>query len=251
LKSAAALAISQHHDNDSQPLLPVVIEGEQHVTIVVSKKRELNGLDYIVISRGTAEDRPPDIRIPGDKYQHIHFIGLKDCRVFVMTKLVRAYFCNCEDAAVSIRKPLIGGLEFYKCRNLNLSVRLEGEESIPLTRIENCQTFHIYQAVRELMYVVKLSIDVTGNIIEAASGQRLANYDLGKLFWDSQEQILVCLSAEDGFNAVPVQYALNDIAHHLIAQPLRQDDEKVEDVRSIFGTTPPAHGTYLPHVFRK
>jgi len=256
LQHAAQLAAAEHKSRDSQPLLPIVIENESHTTIMVSQKIEGNGLEYLIISRGS---EGPDIRIPNDRFQHLHFINLVECRVFVMTKLVRVYFYDCKNCQVSIRAPLIGSLEYYKCQNINLNTRVpENPEDphaciIPLTKIEHCDTVHIFQSNSELMYVVKLSTNIKGTIINAATGERIAEYPVGgKLFWDEQEQTIICLSVSSGFASVPLRYALNDIQHHMMVQPLEESvemDDGEDDLPSIFGTTPPSRNSMIPALF--
>lgn len=255
LKGAARLAIEEHKENNSQPLLPIIIENDREATITVSLVD-----DYLVISRGI--DRG-DISIPNDRFQHIHFLNLVDCRVFVSAKLVRVYFYNCDNCQVSMRSPLIKGLEFYKCNNINLSTRVPepdtiGEpivSAIPMTEIESCQTFHIYQSNTELMYLIKTCGNIKGVIVDRLTGHRYSEHQLGKLFWDEQERILVCLSKTLGFISVPVKYALNDLAQHMMVDPLDSsdtfdfdnDDQSLVD---IFGSTPPTRG-FLSGGFRR
>jgi hypothetical protein len=197
------------------------------------------GITYFIIYRNADSTHAPMIKVPRDKFRSVYFGDLYDCRVFVLSKLIRVFFRECNSCQISLRQPIVGMAEFYKCRDTNINIRIpnleEFEENppIPLTRIEDCRNFHIYQSVDDLVYVVKLCEKVTGTIIDPSTGKREATYNLGKLFWNEEEQNLICLSRTDGFGTVPMTYNLNNIDQIVFIDPLNDPSEDI-----IFGTTP-------------
>jgi hypothetical protein len=222
---------------------PTVLEiiGEKGTSIVVKDTYDAaNGITYFVIYRNADDTNAPMIKVPQDKFRSVYFGDLFDCRVFVMTKLVRVFFRECNSCQIPLRQPIVGMAEFYKCKDTNINIRIpvcneiDDNPPIPLTRIEDCSNFHIFQSNDDLVYVIKLCESVTGTIICPDSKQREATYNLGKLFWNSEEQNLVCLSRTDGFGMVPMTYNLNNIDQIIFVDPQKESQEDV----ALFGTTP-------------
>nr|QBK86187.1 MAG: hypothetical protein LCMAC101_07820 [Marseillevirus LCMAC101] len=221
---------------------PTVIEiiGEKGTSIVVKDLYDsAAGITYFVIYRNADNTHSPMIKVPQDKFRSVYFEDLYDCRVFVMTKLVRVFFRECNSCQISLRQPIVGMAEFYKCKDTNINIRIPVDDDsdnppIPLTRIEDCRDFHIFQSNNDLVYVVKLCESVTGTIICPYSKKREATYNLGKLFWNVEEQNLVCLSRKDGFGIVPMTYNLNNIDQIIFMDPQKES----KDDMAIFGTTP-------------
>ncbi len=267
----AALRLKKEMEYVEPPRPVIEIKGETGQCIVVKELEDPAGSKtYLVIYRNSDSTGDFLYKVEKSLFRHVQFTSLSDCRVFVLAKMVRVFFMRCEGCQFSIRSPLIGPLEFYKCKNSHLSIRIPealfcsaasqrdcGAESqscgaasqrdcvhpIPLVMVEDCPQFNIYQSNRELVYVIKLCESVTGNIIDPKTKERKATYRLGKIFWGEQERTLVLLSRSQGFASVPDTYALNNMAHHLMIRPLGLEDSdsdpeiKVED---LFGTTPPA-----------
>jgi hypothetical protein len=199
----------------------------------------------LVIFRNTDSEDNPLFKIDTDKFHHVQFSSLEDCRVFVLTKTVRVFFMRCTNCQVSVRKPLLGALEFFKCKNLQLNIRIPEtpeitESLIPVVSIEDCNKVDIYQSNKELFYVIKLCIDITGNIVDSVTKQRYSKYNLGKLFWGEQEQSCVLLSRTNGFQMTTHEYKLENIEHNLMIQQLNSENDNSEfQIAEIFGTTPP------------
>lgn len=220
---------------------PTVLEiiGEKGTSIVVKDSYDaVNGITYFVIYRNADDKNAPMIKVPQDKFRSVYFEDLYDCRVFVMTKLVRVFFRGCNSCQISLRQPVVGMAEFYKCRGTNINIRIPTNEiddnpPIPLTRIEDCRDFHIFQSNDDLVYVIKLCENVTGTIICAETKKRESTYNLGKLFWNVEEQNLVCLSRKDGFGTVKLEYNLNNISQIIFMDPQEENDDM-----TVFGTTP-------------
>ena len=238
---------------------PVIeIKGHKNQCIVV-KELEIssdgysNNLRKLVIYRNTDSEDSPLFEIDTDKFHHVQFSSLEDCRVFILTKTVRIFFMRCNNCQVSVRRPLISALEFFKCKNLQLSIRINSENTpIPLVLIEDCSKVDIYQSNEELVYIIKVCVDITGNIIDPTTKERLSKYNLGKIFWGEQERSFVLLSRTQGFATVSDTYQLNSLEHNLMIRQLNSENEDSEDqITDLFGTTPPIAKESFMKNFRK
>ncbi len=235
----AALRLKKQMETVEPPHPVIEIKGETGCCIVVKEQG-----NFLVIFKNS--DKTPMYMVGKPVFHHIQFTSLTDCRIFVLIKMVRVFFFKCTGCQFSIRAPLIGALEFFKCSSSNVNIRIECNESerpIPLVMVEECKNFGIYQSNQELVYVVTLCVDITGNIIDPKTKERKATYKLGKIFWGEQERMLVLLSSTQGFASVANVYALNNIDHHLLVKPLESSDSDSDSEGDsgvdIFGTTPP------------
>ena len=239
LKIASIVAKYEMSRQASPPTVLEII-GEKGTAIVVKDCYDsTTGMIYLIIYRNADDTHAPMVKVPQNKFRSVYFENLHDCRVFVMTKLVRVFFRECNSCQISLRQPIVGMAEFYKCKDTNVNIRIPSNNEIdenppiPLTRIEDCHNFHIYQSVNDLVYIVKLCERVTGTIIDPNTGERENTYDLGKLFWHNTEQNLVCLSRDDGFGTVPMTYNLNNIDQIIFMDPQKENGDL-----AVFGTTP-------------
>ncbi len=236
----AAIRLKKQMETVEPPHPVIEIKGETGCCITVKERG-----NFLVIYKNS--DDVPLYMVGKPVFHHIQFTSLTDCRIFILIKMVRVFFFKCTGCQFSIRAPLIGALEFYKCKSSNVNIRIEctdpSERPIPLVMVEECRNFGIYQSNQELVYVVTLCVDITGNIIDPKTKERKATYKLGKIFWGEQERMLVLLSSTQGFASVANVYALNNIDHHLLVKPLGSDSDLEEDSEGgsvdIFGTTPP------------
>lgn len=260
LETAAQLAANALAHRISDVPETIVISKEKHCSILIDERLdESTGITYFVVYC----DAVLRIKVPKEKFRYVYFEDLLDCRVFIKCKLLRIMFKNVSNSQISLRAPVIGIVEFYRCNSSNLSIRIpvlinDGNPPIPVTTIEDCREFNIFQSVDTLVYLVKLCNDVSGTIVDYSSGARIIRYDLGKLFWELQERTLVCLSRSEGFAAVPMQYALNDLEHHVIIRSREEEQEMeidemetVADVNTLFGTTPPVGDAWKGYLMNK
>ena len=230
--------------SELEPPHPIIEIAKKKGKCIVVKEIYENSKRYLIIYHNADSKDVPMFKESTNKFRHVQFSFLEDCRIFILSKMVRVFFMRCKGCQISIRTPLIESLEFFECKNSSLNVRIpEGEISriqIPLVLIENCPNFDIYQSNRELVYIIKLSDRVTGNIIDPKTKERLSQYNLGKTIWDEQERRFVLFSRDQGFSAVPDRYSLHSLSHHLMIKPLNSVDSlDPTDVKSLFGTTPP------------
>lgn len=255
LKAAAEFAARESSSQGSTSLA-VFISDLSECSIVVdeisSLKSSLNR-DYFIIYKTYKGDPVPLFKAPVGKYRYVYFKNLNNCRIFVKTKLLKVFFHNCTNTQISLRKPVIGAVEFFRCKSVNLSIRIDDEDPIPLTRLEECKDFHILQSVDCLEYIVKSSVDVSGTIVDRVTGQRGTRYELGKIFWDDQEQTLICLSRRKGFAAASYVYALNELSQHIIALPPGPSDMLPNSPvpESVFGTTPPMGDMWMTYLAQR
>ena len=242
LQFQSAIEVLKKSMKDKEITPPIIIEGYRDCTFVI-KDYIQDGKPYFLIYRNLNSNDSPLIKIPKDRFYHVHFININDCRIFVMTKLIRAYFYRCNNTQISIREPIIGMIELFQSKNRNLHIRIQetlnGESPIPLTRIEECETISLYQSNTDIIYLVKLSNNIKGIIVDYLTKERMAQYDMGKLLWDSSEQHFICLSKINGFAMVPYNYVLNDIQHHIITKNIDEtDDMDIDEDMMCLGTTP-------------
>lgn len=245
LKEAANVAI---RELESIRAIPSTIEilNQKNTSIVIDEISDSRdpSKKYIVVYGGGQSSAEPLFRDEVGKLRYVYLRNLSDCRVFVKCKLLRIMFHECNKCQVSLRAPVVGMADFFHCKLTNINIRIP-DGDIPVTRIESCKDLHIFQSNECLVYLIYMSIDVSGTIIEHSSGARQSNYELGKLFWEDQCQTFICLSRSEGFAAAPMEYVLNDLVHHIIVRP---PENKVtvgvsHSREELFGTTPPVNNS--------
>lgn len=225
---------------DSQPTIELIEETE--TTLVVNEMVTPSGKEYFVIYRSATNT--PLIKVPKGSYRYVYFGHLKKCRVFVRCKLLRVMFDRCEECTISIRTPIIGLVEVYKSSLINITFRIPNSlcsSPVPLVVIEGCKDIQLYQSLEELIYLMKESVGVIGYIVDELSGQRLQNYEMGKLFWDPQEQVFITLSKEKGFTITPYELSLTEISHTF----MMNNPVSIDTSDDIFGSTPPIGRDWL------
>jgi len=262
LEEAVQRLKQELEEEEFEPPHPVIEIKKQRNQCIVVKEVESDKLKKLVIYRNADSEDDPLFEIDTNKFHHVQFSSLEDCRVFVLTKTVRVFFMRCNNCQVSVRRPLISALEFFKCKNLQLSIRIDTEDTpIPLVLIEDCSKVDIYQSNKELFYVIKTCVDITGNIIDPITKERISKYNLGKIFWGEQERSLVLLSRTQGFASVSDTYQLNSLEHNLMIRQMNSEEDvssrdfeenSEEFSANLFGTTPPvAKESYMKNFIRK
>lgn len=210
----------------------IEITNETGVSIVIGDTIDPSGKEYMVIYRGNdTKHHTPFIKLPKDKFVYVYFGGMNGCRVFIKSKLLRVMFDRCDECQISVRTPIIGVVDFYKCKNATISFRIADsllDAPFPLVTIEDCSNIQFFQSVESVLFAVKMSVDIYGTITDTNTGQRLAQYDLGKIMWDSNEQNFVTLSRTNGFASVSSDYSLHQISHTLF----------IDSSPDLLGTTP-------------
>lgn len=232
---------------DSVPTVEIM--SEKGTSLVIDEALTPSGKEYFVIYRHQDSKNTPLIKIRKDRFRYVYLSDLVDCRIFVKCKLLRIMFDRCEGCQISIRTPIIGLTEFYKCNNIVVAFRIcdtlypSGTSPLPLISIEDCQKIQILQSVELLMFLVKLSVDVTGTIVDEKSGQRLQSHDMGKIIWDETEQSLISLSREQGFVSSSVEgtHHFNSISHTFLSDSPAGDHHP-------FGTTPPVDRSWMRNI---
>lgn len=228
---------------DSIPTIEII--SEKGTSLVIDEATTPSGKEYFVIYRHQDSKNTPLIKIRKDRFRYVYLTDLIDCRIFIKCKLLRVMFDRCTSCQISIRTPIIGLTEFYKCDGIVVAFRIcedlypIGTPPLPLISIEDCQKIQILQSVEVLMFLVKLSVDITGTIVDGKSGQRLQSHDLGKIIWDETEQSLISLSREKGFSTSHIDgtHHFNSISHSFLTDDTSQ-------IMSL-GTTPPVDRSWM------
>jgi hypothetical protein len=107
----------------------IEITRERHCSIIVRTAIE-DGVEYLYIHRNIdGSERSPYTRIPHDSYRYLYFDELVGCRIFIKSKLLRCMFRCCTECQISIREPIIGMVECFKCKQTNIVIRVKSFES--------------------------------------------------------------------------------------------------------------------------
>jgi hypothetical protein len=232
LLEAVEMAKRKLSEREIAPI--IYISGEENCCIVVQEIiRE--GREYFSIERQS--DSTPLFQVLSGKYRYLYFRRLKRCRVYVKCKLLRVFFDMCYDTQISLRAPVVSMVEFLRCSNIAVSIRPEQSDfSIPLTLLELCRNFRIFQSVESLEYLITSSQDISGIIVNRSTRKKISHYEMGKLLWEEQESILISLSISEGSVSIPFSHSLHDVHQHLISL-----SPKIEPIPEIdFGATPPS-----------
>jgi len=265
LKEAANIAMRELNTIRDVPST-IEILNQKNTSIVIDEITDHDDptKKYIVVHGGGKSVIEPLFRDEVGKLRYIYLRNLHECRIFVKCKLLRVMFHKCNKCHISLRAPVVGMVEFFHCELTNINIRIPNGGEIPVTRIESCTDLHIFQSNDCLVYLIYMSVDINGTIVEQQSGARLTDYELGSLFWEDQCQVFICLSRDDGFAASPMEYVLNDLSHHIIVKSPREDSSPLEEDSSLdssslesssgvqiprdsreelFGTTPPVNNS--------
>ena len=212
----------------------IVIDGLTRSSIVIDCIVSPQGVRCIVVYNTST----PDTYIQSttaDSFKYVYFRRLKECRVFVKCKLLKLMVDSCDNCQISVKDSILSTLDMFRCTATNLYIRVDGvREPIPITTIESCDNIGIFQSSDQLCYLIKSCCDIRGTLVDVTTGERKESYNLGKMFWDESEQVLICLSQDEGFASSVVNYELNNIGMSIA---IRQSDS-FEGVSS----TPPVPG---------
>ena len=172
---------------------------------------------------------------PTNKYRAVLFLYCTECRIFVMSKVLKLTIIQCTDCQVSIRGGVIGLVELFRCVNTNVDIR----SSFPLLTAELCNNVHMYQRMDQSVYCVIGAVECTINKVDENTGLRLESYTVEDLF---SSRRFYHLSSE-GVKWIEESYVLNNISLHLMALP--PNAEEADGLP--FGQTPPSVGMFTFH----
>lgn len=208
----------------------IVVDGLTRSSVVIDCIVSPQGVRCIVVYNTST----PDTYIQStsaDSFKYVYFRRLKECRVFVKCKLLKLMVDSCDNCQISIKDSIMSTLDMFRCTATNLYIRVDG---VPITTIESCDNIGIFQSSDQLCYLIKSCCDIRGTLVDVVTGERKESYNLGKMFWDESEQVLICLSQDEGFVSSTINYELNNIGMSIA---IRQNDN-FEGVSS----TPPVPG---------
>jgi len=206
----------------------MVVEKQMHKTLLVN----IIG-DRLVIYHQVSIDNGLEkiYDEPTDKFRAVLFLYCTDCRIFVMSKVLKLTLIQCAQCQISIRGGVIGLVEIFRCIDTNIDIRSQ----FSLLMLELCSNVHMYQRIEELVYGVIGGSNCTIKTVDPENGVRLNSYSVEDLFGDRRFYHLSCT----GMRWVDEPYILNNITLHLMALP----PESKED-SDPFGKTPPVVGFF-------
>lgn len=212
----------------------IVVDGLSRSSIVIDCILSPKGERCIVVYNTSTPDTYIE-STTADSFKYVYFRRLKECRVFVKCKLLKLMVDSCNNCQISIKESILSTLDMFRCNATNLHIRVKGvKEPIPITTIESCENIGIFQSSEQLCYLIKSCGDIRGTLVDVRTGERKESYNLGKLFWDESEQILVCLSQDEGFASSTLNYELNNIGLSIATVHA--------DKTECFAATPPVPG---------
>lgn len=227
--------------------------GERDCSVVITEHVTQSNQKFFLVYRNNDTTNLPITKIPKGKYKCIYVRESSGCRFFLKCKILKIMFDSCKDCQISIREPIVGTLELYKCSGVVMSIRTN-VETFPIVQIEESNSIHIYQSIPEVYYLVKLSVDVVGCIVDQKTGERLKLHDMGKIIWDQTERVFVLLSETEGFVTTELDYNLNEISHTFMIDPTLRMGNPIPDESSDqffggydhnLGSTPPIQNRYI------
>jgi hypothetical protein len=172
---------------------------------------------------------------PTDKFRSVLFLYCKDCRIFVMSKVLKLAVIQCDQCQISVRGGVIGPVELFRCVDTNVDIR----SAFPVLTSELCKNVHMYQRQEQSIYGIIGGSNCTINKVDPITGQRLASYPVDDLFGSRRFYHL----AGTEMHYVAEEYLLNNIETHLMALPPETNTEEEPP----FGQTPPSVGFFTYH----
>lgn len=214
LQHAADIAAGELSETQVAETIEIVGEKHCHITI---EDQTVDGSEFFVIYKTEKFATVNLIRVPKSSFRYIYIANLTNCQVLINCKLLRVMFNNCINTKVSLNSQVIGPVEFFRCTSSNIGIMSESKDipPVPFVSVEGCKNIVIAQVPDEMYYLVKRSVDICCSIIDKKTGNRLLTRDLGKLFWNEQEQNLFRLTREN-FTNVLLECSLNSITQNLI-----------------------------------
>ncbi len=212
----------------------MVVKNQAHKTLTVNILDDRLLIYQQIAGNGTSNGMEKLYDEPTDKYRAVLFLYCTDCRIFVMSKVLKLAVMQCSQCQISIRGGVIGPVELFRCADANVDIR----SAFPLLTFELCTSVHMYQRMTESVYSIIGASRCTINSVDPVSGQRLASYPIEDLFSTRRFYHL----SRNGMRWIEEPYILNNVTPHLIALP--PEEEPTEPTDSPFGQTPPTIGFY-------
>ncbi len=230
-----AAAEEAKRDLDTPPPV-LVVEKQHHKTLIVNIIDDRLVIYHQIPDNVTSDGLEKLYDEATNKFRAVLFLYCTNCRIFVMSKVLKLMLMQCKECQVSIRGGVIGLVEIFKCMGSNIDVR----SGFPLLTLELCSNVHIYQRNVESVYGVIGGLECTINSVDPTSGQRLNRYPVEDLFGSRR---FYHLSHDGGMRWIEEPYILNNVVPHLIALPPEPEQASAEQELP-FGTTPPNIGFF-------
>lgn len=203
----------------------ITVNGDPTLSYITVESAKI-GDDHFLYVFGSGQDKKRRIlfKAPKEKFRTVIFVGLVDCRVFVMEKILKLTFLYCGNCQISIRGGSVGPVEFIKCNSSNIDIRGDASSGsgIPVIQIDMSNGVHFYQRSEEIVYAVCGCTGITGVIVDAASGLRIKQTPMETSMFG--EQTFLLFSKKEGIVQIQERYVLNNIVHHLMFHDAEEED---------------------------
>ena len=133
----------------------LVVENELNCTLIVASYQNQLG----VYRLGENDSKILHL-VPGDKYRALLFDECQNVQVVILSKLLKCSFVRASGCSVLLRIPLIGALEFFKCKQSDITL----QKPLNLVQVNSCNRirfFHGDECLEPVLYVINLSIDIS------------------------------------------------------------------------------------------
>ena len=86
-----------------------------------------------------------------DKFGSILFSKCKNCKIYILAKMLKCTLIDCAQCTVEVKEKCIGPFEIFACNDLIIDIY----QNLPICTIERCQRITINQQVAEMIYNVQ------------------------------------------------------------------------------------------------
>ena len=117
VSDAAEKAAEQLKQKTPLPSI-LVVENELNCTLIVASYQNQLGVYRI----GENDSQILHL-VPGDKYRALLFDECQNVQVVILSKLLKCSFVRASGCSVLFRIPLIGALEFFKCKQSDITLQ--------------------------------------------------------------------------------------------------------------------------------
>ncbi len=154
VSEAAEKASEQLEQKTPLPSI-LVVEHEHDCTLVVATYQNRLG-----VYRLDENDLQLLHLVPGNKYRAILFDKCQNVNVIILSKLLKCSFVRASGCSVVIRIPLIGALEFFKCKQSDVTLQ-KPLNLVQVNSSNRIRFFHGEGCLEPVLYVINLSMDIS------------------------------------------------------------------------------------------
>ena len=139
-KIARAAAVAKEHLATPLPILIIESITGHLLTVNIANGR------LLVYSN----DRRVFFDEPITKFRAVLFLNCKNCKMYILAKLLKITMIECINCHLEIHSTLVGPAELFHCIDSTVQIYAH----IPLCTIESCKKVTVFQHIDELIYNV-------------------------------------------------------------------------------------------------